>query len=130
MGKNRVNALSFSENNRNFASCANDTCIRYYDIQDSSNGCAIEIVAAHSDNIKKVQIISDNTLLSASADKQMKLWDLRSTSKPVCSFKVENSIEDFCLLPNSKVVIAQGNTLTLAKLANDTIRRLNDFYPF
>lgn len=60
----------------------------------------------------------------------MKLWDLRSTSKPVCSFKVENSIEDYCLLPNSKIVIAQGNTLTLAKLAENTIRRLNDFYPF
>ena len=54
IGKNRVNALSFSENNRNFASCANDTCIRYFDIQDSSNVCAIEIAAAHSDNIKKV----------------------------------------------------------------------------
>ena len=35
MGKNRVNALSFSESNSHFASCANDTCLRYYDIQDS-----------------------------------------------------------------------------------------------
>jgi U3 small nucleolar RNA-associated protein 15 len=130
MGKNRVNALSFSENNRNFASCANDTCIRYYDIQDSSNKCAIEIASAHSDNIKKVHILSEHHLLSASADRHMKLWDLRSTSKPVCSFKVENSIEDFCVLPNNKLVLAQGNTLTLAKLADDSIRRLNDFYPF
>jgi WD40 repeat protein len=32
MGKNRVNALSFSDNSRNFLSCANDTCIRYFDI--------------------------------------------------------------------------------------------------
>lgn len=69
-------------------------------------------------------------LLSASSDKQMKLWDLRSTSKPVYTFKVENQIEDFCLLPNQKIVLAQGNTLTLASLANNTIRRLNDFYPF
>ncbi len=35
MGKNRVNALSFGESNSHFASCANDTCLRYYDIQDS-----------------------------------------------------------------------------------------------
>ena len=33
-------------------------------------------------------------------------------------------------MPEQKLVVAQGNTLTLAKLANDTIRRLNDFYPF
>lgn len=75
--KNRINALAFSENNRNFVSCANDTCIRYYDIQDSNNNSAIEIGAAHSDNIKQVKLISDHLLLSASADKHVKLWDLR-----------------------------------------------------
>jgi len=52
MGKNRVNALTFAANNTNFASCANDTCLRYYDMQDNANKCAIEIPAAHSDYIK------------------------------------------------------------------------------
>ena len=100
MGKNRVNALSFSDNSRNFLSCANDTCIRYFDIQDSSNSCAIEITSAHSDNIKKVQFISEQSFLSASLDKTVKLWDLRNTEKAVTSFKLENQIEDFVLLPN------------------------------
>lgn len=58
MGKNRVNALTFSDDNRHFASCANDTCLRYFDIQDSTNKCAIEIPAAHSDNIKQVKLLS------------------------------------------------------------------------
>lgn len=79
-GKNRVNALCFSADQRNFASCANDTSLRYYDIQDSSNKCSIEIQAAHADNIKQVRIIADNQLISASADKYIKLWDLRNTA--------------------------------------------------
>jgi hypothetical protein len=59
----------------------------------------------------------------------MKLWDLRNTQQCIASFKVENPIEDFCLFED-RLVVAQGNTLTLAKLADDSIRRLNDFYPF
>jgi len=129
MGKNRVNALTFSNDNRHFASCANDTCIRYFDIQDSANKCAIEIQAAHSDNIKQVALLPNHQLLSGSADKHMKLWDLRNTQSPVATFKVENPIEDFCLF-DDRVVVAQGNTLTLAKMDESSIRRLNDFYPF
>lgn len=60
MGKARVNALSFADDNSHFASCANDTCLRYFDIQDSTNKCAIEIQAAHSDNVKKVQLLQNN----------------------------------------------------------------------
>jgi hypothetical protein len=67
--------------------------------------------------------------LSGSADKYIKLWDLRNTSAAVASFKVENPVEDFCLF-DDRIVIAQGNTLTLAKINESSIRRLNDFYPF
>lgn len=31
---------------------------------------------------------------------------------------------------NDRLVVAQGNTLTLAKINETSIRRLNDFYPF
>jgi WD40 repeat protein len=104
-GKSRVNALCFSQDQRNFAACANDTCLRYYDIQDSSNKCALEIQAAHADNIKQVRIVADNKLISASADRYVKLWDLRSTAHALASFKVENAVEDFCLF-DDKIVIA------------------------
>ena len=128
-GKSRVNALSFAPNNRNYASCANDTCLRYYDMQDNTQKSAIEIPAAHSDNIKQIKLLSETSLLSASSDRHVKLWDLRQTTAPVCSFKVENQIEDFCTV-GDRLVIAQGNTLTMAEYSQTNIRRLNDFYPF
>jgi len=68
-------------------------------------------------------------LVSASSDKTVKLWDLRNVSKAITSFKVENPVEDFCLF-DDRIVVAQGNTLTLAKINDISIRRMNDFYPF
>jgi len=129
LGKSRVNALSFAPNNRNYASCANDTCLRYFDMQDNSHKSAIEIPAAHSDHIKQIKLLNEHSLMSASSDSYVKMWDLRQTTAPVCSFKLENQIEDFCLV-DDRLVIAHGNTLTMAEHSATKIRRLNDFYPF
>ena len=94
---NRINCLDFAPNNRNFVSCANDTSIRYYDITEVSSKAAISILAGHSDNVKKVKILDDFRVISASSDKTVKIWDLRKTAEPTCRFVVENPIEDFCL---------------------------------
>lgn len=56
-------------------------------------------------------------LISGSADKCVKLWDLRNTAQALTSFKVENTVEDFCLF-DDKIIIAQGPTLTLAKVSD------------
>jgi WD40 repeat protein len=58
---------------------------------------AISILAGHSDNVKKVKILDDFRVISASSDKTVKIWDLRKTAEPTCKFVVENPIEDFCL---------------------------------
>lgn len=51
---NRVNCLDFSPDNRHFISCANETAIKLWDIQNSETQSDLSILAAHSDNIKRV----------------------------------------------------------------------------
>jgi len=78
--------------------------------------------------VKKVKILDENRVISASADKTVKIWDIRKTAEPTCKFVVENPIEDFCLA-RGQLMVAHGNCVSIAKIG-DTIRRLNDFYPF
>jgi WD40 repeat protein len=82
-------------------------------MQDSSSKCQIEILAAHTDHIKQISLPFENTLVSASADRLLKVWDLRNTSQSISQFKVENSVEDFCHI-DGRMVIAHGNALTMA----------------
>lgn len=78
---NRVNCMDFAPDNRYFVSCANETGIKLFDIQNSDSSAELSIVAAHSDNVKRVQFYKDQkTLLSASSDSTVKLWDLRNTT--------------------------------------------------
>jgi len=51
---NRVNSICWAQNNKNFLSCANETSIRYWDIQSPDTTSVVSIMGAHSDNIKKV----------------------------------------------------------------------------
>ena len=54
---NRINSLAFSEDNRHFVSCANETAIKLWDIQNSDTSSVLTIQGAHSDNIKRVSYI-------------------------------------------------------------------------
>lgn len=111
---NRINSLSFAPNNRNFASAANETSIKYWDITETGSSPVLTFQQAHSDNIKKVVVLPDsNHILSASQDRTIKLWDLRNNSQAVSSLTVANAVEDLCVV-NDQIVVAHGNTLTLA----------------
>jgi len=74
-------------NQRNIISCANETSVKLWDIQESGHESALTINGAHSDHIKKVQVVPGNEdyLITASADQMVKLWDLRNTSKSIDS---------------------------------------------
>ena len=98
----QINCLDFAADNRGFVSCANETGIRVFDIQDNSNVAAITINAGHADNIKKVAYLNEHLILSGSADRTVKLWDLRNTEAPVSSLTLDKPVEDFCLRANTQ----------------------------
>jgi WD40 repeat protein len=83
-----------------------------YDISDSTQKPVLTWSAAHSDNIKKVQFFSEHTLISASSDKTVKLWDLRQHQRPVGSLSLEKPVEDFCVA-GSKLFAAHGSSIAM-----------------
>jgi hypothetical protein len=65
--------------------------------------------------------------VSASADRTVKLWDLRNTSEALASVKLAHAIEDFCRLPTGELVIANGPILSILNLEGNQINRVADY---
>jgi WD40 repeat protein len=69
--------------------------------------------------------------MSGSADRTVKLWDLRNTEEAVSTLSLEKPVEDFCLRGNTQqVYIASGNTLCQASYENDKLELLGNFSAF
>ena len=85
---------------------------------------------AHQDNIKRVKYLSDHLIMSASADKTLKLWDLRNHSEALTTLKLEWGAEDFCQIDNSnqQLVIANGSVLSVVGINEETkFKRLAEY---
>jgi len=84
---NQVNGFDFSPNKKAFVSCSNETSWKYFDIL-KSDGAVFTCQAAHSDNIKQVTFVpgADDLLLSASQDKELKVWSLNHKAIDALTF--------------------------------------------
>jgi WD40 repeat protein len=58
-------------------------------MQDNQSKAQLEILAAHADNIKQVMWLGEQLVVSGSADRTVKLWDLRQTASAISTLKVE-----------------------------------------
>jgi len=69
----------------------------------------LSLYNAHRDHIKKVIYLNENEVISGSYDKTVKIWDLRNHREPFSTFKFDNPVEDFCMMPFDQVAVANGN---------------------
>src|ERR1035437_8594178 len=114
---------------KEFAACSNDTNIRYFSILE--NKSVFNIHGAHSDHIKKVSIVNENLILSGSADKIIKLWDIRNHSKPVSFSKMSHPIEDFVTFEENRIAVANGNVISVLSMSSEQIlKKENSFTAF
>lgn len=124
---NQVNSFDFKSTMREFISAANDTHVKVFDILEQQS--VLTIHNAHADNVKKVKYVGDYCVLSGSADKTVRLWDLRNPSEALSLCKLPQPIEDFTFLDNSEdLVVANGAMMSILKLTNgDTLSKIADY---
>lgn len=63
----------------------------------------------HSDSVRSVAWVDETRFLTASIDREIKLWDLEMPANPILAFKGHSrSIHALCLLKDSKTLISAG----------------------
>lgn len=124
--KNAVNSISFNANKVSIATSAdeNDVCIWELATKDP-----LQIIEnAHSDYVKKVEYCDQNTLMTSSYDKTVKIWDIRE--KPAQAGYIMNltdPIEDFTSIDEYQYAVANGNFVSLidTRKESEVIRTIN-----
>ena len=111
----QINCFHFKDNMREFVACSNETNIKCFSILEPQS--VVTLHSAHTDNIKKVEYVDDNLVLSGSADRVVKLWDLRMNDV-VDRVKVEYGGEDWARI-DSRWVVANGNALSIIQMGDD-----------
>ena len=113
---------------REFVACGNDTTLHYYSILEQKPSFSLR--QAHSDNVAKVQFVSDSQFLSGSSDNILKLWDIRNYSQAVDQLKLGYSIADFCRMDGDRWVVANGNCMSVVGVEGQGLQRTGEYYGF
>uniref|UniRef100_A0AC34RJ65 LisH domain-containing protein n=1 Tax=Panagrolaimus sp. JU765 TaxID=591449 RepID=A0AC34RJ65_9BILA len=71
-----VNDLAISPDGRLLASCSNDMFVKIWDMTETFE--CVKTFAGHEHSISSVAFVRNNTVLTASRDHFIKLWDLNS----------------------------------------------------
>eukprot|EP00347_Sterkiella_histriomuscorum_P009274 403341835 len=125
----QINSFDFKPNMKEFVAGSNESGIKYFSIQEPQS--IFTIKNAHNDNIKKVQFVSDNILLSASQDKTVKLWDLRNYNTPLSTVSYQYSVEDFVTYRDNLYAVANGNIISNLYINEQTLLlKQNEFVAF
>jgi WD40 repeat protein len=74
--KLQVNCVDISKNFVNFASGSNDMSIKIYNLSEKKPIFSMD--NCHNDYITSIRYLDENTLISGSYDKLLKLWDTRT----------------------------------------------------
>jgi|LauGreDrversion4_2_1035121.scaffolds.fasta_scaffold1630731_1 WD40 repeat protein len=112
---------------KEFMVAANETNVKFFSILEHQS--VLTLHNAHSDNVKKVAYFGDHQIVSASADRTVKVWDLRNPTEALSSVRLAHGIEDFCALGGG-FVVANGPMLTLLKINGSEITRTADYQSF
>ena len=88
------------------------------------------IHSAHQDNIKKVRYLNDVFVVSGSADRTVKLWDLRNTQQAVSTVRLGHAVEDMCPVEGQQWVVANGNVMSVLDVSEGELKRVTEYQAF
>lgn len=65
--------------------------------------------AGHADSVRSVAWLTDTRLLTASIDREIKLWDLEKKAEALRTFKGHSrSVDAICVVENGKTLVSSG----------------------
>lgn len=113
-----VRSVQFSKNNgaSSIATGCQDKLVRIYDLNVAStqeNNQPLHTLAGHNSTIKKIIWENENTLITASDDKTLRKWDLRSPSPCIHTRTFEAAVSDLSILNT-----ASGDIITAVVHSN------------
>jgi WD40 repeat protein len=126
--KNTINSICFNENKVNIVTGADENDVCVWDLSIKEPFAVIK--QAHDDYVKCVSYHDQNTLMTSSYDKTIKLWDSRKEmNKNSFNFllEFEDPIENFCHINEYEYAIANGNYISLIDIRNteEMVRTIN-----
>ena len=72
-------------------------------------GLSISTLVEHKDSVRSLVWVNDSQLLSASIDREIKLWDLKTPNEPLANFSGHSrSVDAISLLNDQKTLVSAG----------------------
>lgn len=105
-----LHCLAFSSTGRQLAVGGGDPA-EYGSVQVLSwpEGKSVRAFDGHSDSVRSVAWVSEAMLLSASIDREIKLWALEEGDDPISTLAGHSrSVDAICLLTEGKTVVSAG----------------------
>ncbi|CAI2366443.1 unnamed protein product [Moneuplotes crassus] len=126
--KNSINSVAFNSNKVNLASCADENDVAIWELATKDPQHIIE--DAHNDYVKAISYHDQNTLMTSSYDKTVKLWDVRNkldSNSFNYYLEMSDPIENFTRIDEYNYAIANGNYISLIDIRNsdEIVRTIN-----
>jgi U3 small nucleolar RNA-associated protein 15 len=99
-----------------FASCSDDTTVRFWDITRENE---LGVAQGHTDYVRTIQRLSENVVLSGGYDRVVNMWDVRvSLEAPVGALSVGHPVEQVRCVTDDLAVCAAGDLAILFDVRN------------
>ena len=105
-----ISSVRFLENGKKFISSSGDADIRVFDVEADASQC-VSVMRGHSKDCQSIKFPrndpSENTFITCSSDKTVKMWDLRSAS---CThtFTTSSELNACTIFPDGKLIACGG----------------------
>lgn len=105
-----LHCLAFSPNGKELAvGGGNPSEEGLAEIFSWPEGKSVATIQGHGDSVRSIAWLDDSKLLTASIDREIKLWNVENVERPLQTYKGHSrSVDAICLLKDGKTLVSSG----------------------